>query len=116
MKEENVVDAVYIEYLSLYPEGKKITAKGDAEMNITYVGVKYNYTRMVSKNLPIFWNAGINLLIPVTSKMTLSEVTITEPDNYYYENFNGYSNHTLMMENLKKQNIFKVNMGIGYIF
>jgi hypothetical protein len=66
-----------------------------------------------------FWNAGVNLLIPVNTKMTLSNITYEEPDNngnYYYTEYYRGKSQTELLKNFKTGNIFKINIGIGYIF
>ena len=115
MKEENVVDVFYGDYMRNYPTGYKYTADGDAKIDVTYIGIKYNYTRMLTKTLPIFWNAGLNLSIPVKTNLSLSTVTIDNPDNYSYDYYYGESQEELMIK-LRRGNIFKVNFGIGYLF
>lgn len=115
LREVDVVNAIYANYLAEYPDEDKYTANGDSKMNVTYFGLKYNYTRMISKNLPVFWNVGVNLLIPVKTNITLSEISIDEdPNNYNY--YYIAEEQSELLRRIKNGNIFKINMGIGYIF
>lgn len=114
IKETDVIQASYrgFEDNTHYYD---LAATGDMKLNMSFIGVKYVYTRMITKSLPIYWNIGINYTVLIKSDKTYSDISYKEM----------YGNNT-QLNNQTEQNTtfgyyktlhgFRINLGLGYIF
>lgn len=116
IKEENVIDAIYGDY---YHEDRttiyNLQATGDATLNMTLLGFKYVYTRMITKTLPIYYNIGIHYTFPIIKKNTYADI---EYDEASYNSF--YLDHIIdqqfALDYYRELHRFRINLGVGYIF
>ncbi len=112
IEESDVVNAVFPDYY-FYSSSDYIKADGDMKLDMTFIGVKYVYTRMIAKTLPIYYNIGINYTIPIIRKETKSTITtnISSVQSYYPE-----GNQATTFEYYRNLHKFRINLGLGYIF
>lgn len=114
----NESDVVAALYSNRYSNGlnyiSDLNASGDMKLDMTLIGIKYVYTRMITKTLPVYWNIGINYTVPIIKKTTYSEVDFeTGNINYIIE---PELDQDLQFEYYRDLHRFRINLGLGYIF
>ncbi|MDB4088104.1 hypothetical protein N9544_00620 [Flavobacteriales bacterium] len=116
INQDDVVEALYGNY---FTETKttifNLKASDDLTLDLSMIGVKYVYTRMITKNLPIYWNIGVHYLIPISNKKTYSEIDYEEESyNSFEPNFSN--DQIVALDYYKSLHVFRINLGLGYIF